>query len=246
MKQLTILAILFLGAFNIASAQTTAEDKEQEKEKPYIEVTGTAEKEIIPDEIYISITIRERQEGKETITIEKQEADLKAGLAAIGVPLSNLSLSDANADYIRIRLAKKDVVLKSEYLLKVGDAVTVGKVFDKLDELKILDAYIAKVSHSKIEELKKEVRIQAIKSAKDKGSYLLDAIGEKLGKPLVVNETPGIDMDMISNHAYGISGFKGGRVASGYLLQKEGEDDMGLQFQKIKLKSAIYVRFEIK
>lgn len=50
---------------------------DSETEKSYIEVTGTAEKEIIPDEIYIAITIRERHEGKEKITIYKQSADLK-------------------------------------------------------------------------------------------------------------------------------------------------------------------------
>ena len=46
-------------------------------EKPFIEVVGTAKMEIIPDEIYISITISERDEGREKITILIQENRLK-------------------------------------------------------------------------------------------------------------------------------------------------------------------------
>jgi len=46
-------------------------------EIPVIEVVGSAEKEIVPDEIYIAITIREPESGLDKVSIEKQEADLK-------------------------------------------------------------------------------------------------------------------------------------------------------------------------
>lgn len=59
--------------------------------------------------------------------------------------------------------------------MKVSGDLTEGKVFEKLDELKIVDAYISKVSHSKLEEFKKEVRVMAIKAAKEKANYLLTA-----------------------------------------------------------------------
>lgn len=40
---------------------------------PFIEVIGTAQKEIVPDEIYIGITLREKSEGKNRMSIEEQE-----------------------------------------------------------------------------------------------------------------------------------------------------------------------------
>ena len=83
----TMTVLLLLTATVTVFGQTTTEN---ETEKPYIEVTGTAEKEIIPDEIYITITIKERHKGKEKITIEKQEIDLKEALKSIGVSLDNL------------------------------------------------------------------------------------------------------------------------------------------------------------
>ncbi|PKP46668.1 MAG: hypothetical protein CVT95_06675 [Bacteroidetes bacterium HGW-Bacteroidetes-12] len=66
LKTMTIF-LLLTATFTVFGQTTT----DSEVEKRYIEVTGTAEKEIIPDEIYISITIRERHEGKEKITIDK-------------------------------------------------------------------------------------------------------------------------------------------------------------------------------
>ena len=241
LKTITIF-LLLTTTFTVFGQTTT----DSETEKPYIEVTGTAEKEIIPDEIYIAITIRERHEGKEKITIDKQEADLKEALKSIGVSLDNLSLSDANANYIRVKWSKKDVITKTEYVLKVGNALTVGKVFEKLDELKIVDAYISKVSHSKLEEFKKEVRVMAIKAAKEKADYLLTAIGEQTGKAMKVYEqSPTYEIDDSNLN------IRGGRSESSFyyvdgIKMSESDKDKIIQFQKIKLQAAIYVKFEIK
>ena len=156
--------------------------------QPYIEVNGTAEKEVVPDEIFISITLREKYVDKTKITIDIQEESLINALKNIGIDLSNLYLSDANADYVKVYWQKKDVLTRKDYTLKVSNATAVGNVFIELDKIKITDAYVSKVNHSKIDSLKKDVKIKAIQSAKDKADYLLQAIGEKTGKPIIVKE----------------------------------------------------------
>jgi uncharacterized protein YggE len=174
----------------LATLVTTAQNKTiTNDEKPYIEVVGTAELHVIPDEIYISIIIQEKYEDKKKVTIQEQEEKLTAAIKSIGIDANNLSLSDANADYVKIKWQRKDVLTKKDYTLKVATATTVGQVFQKLDEIEIKDAHISKVSHSKIDSLKKEVKLLAMKSAKDKADYLLNVIGEKTGKPLVVTES---------------------------------------------------------
>ena len=75
--------------FSLLSSGIFAQDKEP---TPHIEVTGTARLDIMPDEIYVAITIREREEGKQTITVEQQENDLKKGLQSISISLDNLFL----------------------------------------------------------------------------------------------------------------------------------------------------------
>ena len=233
MKELILLFLI-----TITMTVTGQIVKDTETKKPYIEVTGTAEQNIIPDEIYISITIRERHEGREKITIEKQETDLKEALKSIGVSLDNLSLSDKNADYIKVKWSKKDVITKAEYILKVEDAVSVGKVFEKLDEIKIVDANISKVSHSKIEEFKKEVRILAIKAAKEKADYLLVAIGEQTGKALVVREA-GPFYKLEDSYLNVV------QTKSNESLFENTEENKIIQFQKINLQASIYVKFKI-
>lgn len=238
LKVFTILLLLNVSVF----AQSINEVNEI---KPFIELTGIAEKEVIPNEIYIAITIRERHEGKEKISIEKQEIDLKNALQSIDVSLDNLSISDANSNYIKVKWKKKDVITKTEYVLKVSDALTLGKVFKKLEELKIVDAHISRVSHSKLLEFKKEVRIDAIKAAKEKADYLLEAIGEQTGQALEVHE---IKSSYSENNAH--LNVRGSRSENQIILMSDMEmknsDKVVLQFKKIKLQAKIYVKFEIK
>jgi len=216
-----------------------------EPETPNIEVTGIAEKEITPDEIYITILIRERHEGKEKITIEKQETDLKDALQNIGVSLDDFSLSDANANYLKIKWTKQDVITKTEYVLKVKDAMTVGKVFKELSDLKIVDARVSKVSHSKLNEFKKEVRIQAITAAKEKADYLLQAVGGVTGKPLQVHELPTHGIDN-SNVNIAVARNESSKYYIDGMAMSESDKKKIIQFRKIKLQSAIYVKFEIE
>ena len=213
------------------------------EEVPYIEVAGISELEVIPDEIYIGIIIRERYVNKEKITIEEQEAMLLKALKQIGLDLTNLFLSDANSNYVRIRWQKNDVLTKKEYSLKVSNATEVSQVLNELEKIEINEAFISKVNHSKIDSLKKEVRIQAIRSAKEKADYLLKEIGEETGKPIVISE------NKLNNYAGGIEmELKSlpGVVGSNDYQTKMKAEDTYLQFQKIKLVSNIYVKFSIK
>lgn len=232
-----LLALLCLLSFQTKAQNTTPETH-------YIEVTGISEKEIVPDEIYIRINIKERYEGRDKITIESQEEQLKKSVQDLSIPLANLSLSDANANYVRVRWFDKDVIAQKEYILKVGDAFTVGKVFQKLDEMKITDADIKRISHSKIDSFRKEIRIAAIKDAKNKSDYLLAAIGEKPGKPMVIQEK-------VMDNAYeaDLNSFRGNvyqkryeRFAGSSDYSKEEE----ISFRKIRLTCSIYTKFEVK
>jgi uncharacterized protein YggE len=206
-------------------------------EQPYIEVTGTAEQEIVPDEIYIGIVLREKYAGKVKLSIEEQEVKLKNAVKSLGIDLDNLYLSDVNADYVKIRWQKKDVLTKKEYTLKVSNATAVGQVFVELEKLEITDGFIAKVNHSKMDKWKKEVKIQAIQDAKEKAQYLLKAIGEQIGKPLVITEQE-------------IPFYNRPLAKTAYAFDAETKasmpEDSDIQFQKIKIQTNIHVKFSIK
>ncbi len=236
-KILFVLAAVVGWSFAGFSQQAT-------EEKPFIEVTGTHKMEIIPDEIYIAIHLKERMIDKEKVTVDVQEAKLVAALKAIGLNTNDLTLSNTMANYVRVDWKRKDLITEKNYLLKVADAVTVGKVFQELDKLDIRDAHIDHVDHSKIQEFRKEARIKAIQAAKGKANYLLSAIGEETGKALIVREAN----DYYSNENsfgntrvnYQSNGFSGISANSDY----SGAND--IQFEKITLMMSVYVKFEIK
>ncbi len=239
LKSFIIASSIIISNIAIAQDQITKE------EKPFIEVNGVAEQEIIPDQIYISIIIREKYVNKEKITIESQEEKLKALLKEINIPTSNLYLSDANADYVKVKFRTKDVLTKKDYTLKVSNATAVGQVFQQLEKLEINDANVSKVSHSKIDSLRKEIRIAAIKAAKTKADYLLNAIGEQTGKPLIVRENSNgnLEFNYNRNSNTRVTSYQNVRFLDD---SEKSSADEEIQFQKIKIQSSIYVKFLIK
>ncbi len=238
-KSILFLAVFFFGIKPVCI-------NAQDIKKPFIEATGSSETEIVPDEIYITITLQERQDGKDKLTIEKQEEDLKQNLKEIGIDISNLSLNTANADFRKIKSFKKDVVTSKSYILKVGNADMVTKVYERLDEINAHDAYISKLNHSKILEYTKENRIKAIKAAKDKVDYLVATVGNQLGGPIQITET----MNSVENNPYGNHynyNYRSSNAAQSYGGNIESSESVGdeISFKKIKIKASFLVKYEI-
>ncbi|MBK7213090.1 MAG: SIMPL domain-containing protein [Bacteroidales bacterium] len=241
MKAFNFLLVSFMILLSVnISGQTATGDQSGQ---PYIEVTGTAEKEVIPDEIFIGITIQEKYVNRVKITIEEQEEKLKLLIQSLRIDFTNLSVSDADADFVRVSWQKKDVLTKKNYSLKVPDATTVSKVFQGLNELEIADARIDKVRYSKIDSLRKETRILAIKAAKDKADYMLAAIGEETGKALVVKE----EATLQSSNNINVRGQRStGSVFYVDGVKADTYEENELQFEKIKVQISIYVKFGIQ
>ncbi len=213
----------------------------QQNDIPYIEVEGSAEKEIIPDEIYTRITLRERTEGKKTISVTSQEEELKKGIQSLGLSLDDLSFSDADADFIKIKWRKKGVISQAQYTMKTIDASSTAKLFELLDELKIKDAFIVKIDYSEKEILRKELKIKAIKVAKEKAKYLVEAIDNSLGKPLKILEIS----ENRPRYDYQYMGRQSNFVLDDIVYESE-ESIPELQFEKLKYRYEVYVAFEIK
>lgn len=212
---------------------------EREKEIPAIEVVGTSEMEVVPDEIFISFTLKERFEGKNKIEIESQEKELKKRLLKLNIDLNDLQLSDATSDFIKIKRKKEDVIASKDYILKVKTTGEIAKVFDMLDDIDAFDADIQRVDHSEIEKFKNEVKLMAIKAAKQKATNLLTAIGETIDKPLLIQEREMYEEQPFLR--------KNMAMANVVMEDASGEAPMPeIGFQKIKLKYSVFARFAIK
>lgn len=236
MHRARLFVTLFL--FTLLLVPARAQDN---KIQPRIDVNGMAEMHVVPDEIHIAIELRERGSGNNKVTVEQQEVQLRDAVKALGIALDNLTLSDAVADYVPKKFRKDDVVARKGYTLKVTDAEAVRKVFLELDRLQIEEARIQRVSHSKEQEFRKDMRIKAITAAKEKADYLLAAIGEKTGSALSVAEVESESRQLRGQQGVQYRGLVGGNSS---LAMKEYEA-LGVNFSRIHIRAEVACVFAI-
>lgn len=207
----------------------------------YMEVTGAAEKEIIPDRIYLHIRIDEKNNNGAR-SIEKQEEMMLKKLKAEGVDVEkDLSVISFSSTYIRFFLKKNDVKKAKEYELILRSSEKLAPVFAALDKLEIASASIAKLDHSQMMLFKKETQILAVKAAKNKALNYAEALNEKIGKTLYIQElNTGIDAN-----------FSQANVLNEVVLAKtkytgSSGKYQNIQLQKIRLSANVLARFAIQ
>jgi uncharacterized protein len=232
----TFALIAMISPFSLAA-------QESHPRKPVIDVIGTSETEVVPDEIYLHITLAERNEGREKLGIAKQEEDLKRHVKELGLDPGSLVLVSADADYRRKNMISKDVMVTKAYQLKIGSAEMLKKVYERLDEMNAHDAYISKVDHSRMKELRKENRIKAVKAAREKAEYLLGALGKQVGDPLHVSESGSTVNPALRKARYEMNAMA--TYANERFLD-ESEPQPEISFRKITIRSTVHITFEIR
>lgn len=169
-KMILMAAALIVAGATAATAQTAPQYEDA------IQVSGKAEKKVTPDEIYVAITIKDGAiKGQ---NVNQLESRMKSEFKALGIDVEK----DLRVTTIANAPKKKnDVDTKRSYELKVGDVWTLNSVFETLGEMGVADAGITKVSHSKMEDFRKEVRVEAIKNAKENADTLAAALEQSTG-----------------------------------------------------------------
>ncbi len=236
MKKNTATCLLFLLSLIQLVAQT---DKLTPKDR-IIEVTGTAEMSITPNEVVLKIGLTERMDGRDKLTIEKQEVDMKNRLAGMGIDIQkDLKIIDLNSVF-NMQKRKKDVTSSKEYRLTIREMSLLGKVQDLAEQLKFNSLDLILATHSELPKFRKETKIEAIKSAKEKAEYMLAAIGQKLGKVVFVQE--------VSDYRGDVSNQDLDPYRGNMFIQKNTDliDDNGLGLKNITLKFSVLTRFEIE
>ncbi len=235
-------AALAFIAITLAPFTAHAQRASEQEPSPRIEVTGVAEMQIVPDEIHIAIELRERGSGNNKVSVEQQELQLRDAIKALGIDVERLTLSDAVADYVPKKFRKDDVIARKGYMLKLADAEQVRKVFLELDRLEIDEARIHHVSHSKEQEYRRQMRVQAITAAKEKADYLLAAIGENTGPALKVEE---VQPEHRDPRIYGNVNRLMAVEAYGYSGGTSSYESLGVNFSRIVIRSEVACVFAI-
>lgn len=209
-----------------------------------IEVNGSAEIEITPDEIYLNIALKEYYKNKTTkVDISTLEKQLEKAVADAGIAKENLTIENVygyNYDYWwKKKKNDPDFLARKKYRLKLARLDKVNGIMAAVDEEGVESVNIASFSHSKMEDYRKEVKMKALQAAKTKADYLLSAIDEKIAGVLEVQE---INTDNYSdvrplavNYAYKMAGAEQAQAA-----------DSDIDFKTIKVRAEVRAVFGIK
>jgi uncharacterized protein len=209
------------------------------KGEHFIEVTGTAQQEIEPNEIYLLIRLKEFEENRQKTSLEKLDADFLNAIKQAGIDRKRLELADAGSSIGRFGRKDKDAFREKTYQLKLTSATELEKFLEKLEPVKVDLVDITRVHHSDYEKIKLELKTKALQAAKAKAETLLKSIGSEIGKPLMVRDwevepyQPMMEMK-----------------TANVRMQQAGPSDLDEQdpitFRKIKLQAQITAQFEIK
>ncbi len=227
-----VLTIGVIGVFGQANGMA---------ERRVIEVSGSAEQWITPDTFTFKITVIERMDKKDKITIEQQESLLRSELSKIGIDAAKaLTVYDINSVYFPQKKVR-DVLSRKDYRLKLNDISKIGPLVELIDRLNVGRLSLEDTEHSEMERLRRETKILAIKAAKEKAEYLLTSIGERPGKAVYVKEIEqrgNITLDGVSSNSMS-SNFSVGRGVT-------SEPEPDLSFAQIRIRFVIDAKFEIE
>jgi len=86
------------------------------------------------------------------------------------------------------------------YWVKVNNVSKLDELVEKMDDEATQNFFIAKTTYSKMDELKKDMKIAAVKAAREKAIYLSEAIGEHIGAAITINDP--MEIDNTARHYY--------------------------------------------
>lgn len=233
-----ILALSASLCLLIANAQTDNTIKQRT-----INVNGHSELEITPDEIYVDIELREyTKKNGDKVDIESIRNQFLAAVKSMNIADTDIVVQgysgwDGNYWYYQ-KNKKKNPDMKAgiTYEVKLKTVDDMDKLVDKLDDEATQNFYISRTSHSNIDSIKKELKMQAIKNAKEEAVFLASALSDNVGDALVIN-----DPNESNNYPQPMM-FK----TNGIMANADQSAPMNVDFKKIKIEMNVNVTFELK
>ena len=200
------------------------------------QVTGRAEKELTPDEFYLQIVINER-DSKGKISVESQQRDMVAVLRKLGVDVEKqLKMANLSSEFFK----KNTSVAMAKYQLQLGSSGEVAKVWQALDDLGIWNISILKVTHSQLDKYKQEVRLEAMRNARESAQEMAGAIGQTIGKCFYIYDSNSNVLPVMYDNAVLMRSAKAAADA-----ESAAEEDP-LEFKTIKLEYGVQAKFVLE
>jgi len=231
-----LLALAFVALFSISAMAQQVDLRKK------ISVSGTAETEVTPDIIYISISLKEYLKdgnSKKKVEINDLETQLYNAIQSAGISKENLTISNLSGYNTAAEKKKNpDFLVSKQYRLKVTDLNKWNTIIGAVDAKGVAYTNIDSYDYSKIETLKKELKIKALQAAKAKATYLVEALGNQLGSV--------IDIQEINNETFPQPVYRTNMMMARSVAADAAAPSAEIDFKQIKLSYVMNTVFEIK
>lgn len=188
----------------------------------YIEVTGTSEMEIVPDKIHYLIEIREYfkeefdgkskpEEYRTKVPLAEIEQGLREALANSGIPQNAIRTQEIG-DYWRQQ--GQDFLVSKKFDITLTDFNQINEIVKRIDTKGIHTMRIGELENNDMPAYHKKGKIEALKAARRKATYLVEALGKRLGEVIRIvekdsgNVSPFAQSNVMSSDAASFDNFR--------------------------------------
>ena len=207
-----------------------------------IEVSGSAEAEVTPDIIYVGISLKEYfrdNTNKKKVEIEELEKQLQTAVINAGIPKENFTINNISSyNYAYEKKKNPGFLARKQYRIKVTDLNKFNQILSAVDAKGVEYTNVESYDYSKIESLKQELKIKALKAAQDKAKYLAAALNDNIGNALEIQE--------INNEYYPQPMYRANVAMRDQGMVAEAASMPDIDFKKIKLNYQMRAVFELK
>lgn len=240
-KNVFLLALLLSCVVSAISAQSIDVTK-----LPTVQVTGTAEIFVVPDEVTFSLKVA--KSDKNLVTAKNQNDENVGRILALAKRF-NIDSKDVKTDFITVaeKFDRKRLDAKDEEYSNVFAGYTVSKtVIVKLKDLKKFEEFFTEVvkigvtqisnvsfQSSELRKYKDQARLMAIRAAREKAVAIAGAINQEVGKAVSIEEK---DIDGYRSPYANAS-------SNSFSISDERDDTNTLAIGTISVKAQVEVQF---
>lgn len=231
MKKILILTILLIFSKSFSQSKNFID-------QAYLETEAEVDTLIVPDKIYLTITLNE-SDTKNKKSTEELENSMHKVLKSLNIDTEkDLSLVDFSSDLKKYLFSSQNILKTKMYSLLLRDAVTAGKVLAELEKVDISNVAIEKTEYSKAEQLLINLKVKAIKKAKESAEKMAQPLNQKIGKAIYISDLTSSIPNQLQGKVAGIQI----RGVSSIYGARESEPIL-IEFNKIKFSSKVSVKF---
>lgn len=189
-----------------------------------ISVTGYASKVVVPDQIFVSLSIQEFLEGEQKVDIRQLEDRLFSVIRQLNMEDKDIQLDNLTGYTNYAYDGKAEFLLSKTYSIVFRSLDALIQFSNRLGEMGVTTINVNNFGHSKLKDYLKDLKVQALENAEQEAEEILKITGKKLG------ELISLDLNQSSNESYLFSSYDNWATSSFSEIKDSGIRPVTLRY----------------